>query len=92
MDQTTINLAPQESLVPLGSLSQFAEHVIPEFAAGGCPESRKPTTTSFGAWFPTFRGTLSGSRLASRFARLGRDDALRHSTSKGKALFSELRA
>jgi len=33
--------------------------------------------TSFDVWFPAFAGTLSGSRLASRFAGLGRDDYLR---------------
>ena len=35
--------------------------------------------TSFGVWFPAFAGTLSGSRLASAAAGLGRDDELRHS-------------
>ena len=39
--------------------------------------------TSFGVWFPAFAGTLTGSRLASRFARLGRDEDLRHSLLRG---------
>jgi hypothetical protein len=30
----------------------------------------------FGTWFPAFAGTLSGSRLASAAAGLGRDDEL----------------
>jgi hypothetical protein len=29
-EQTTINLAPQESLLPLGTMSQFAAPVIPD--------------------------------------------------------------
>jgi len=41
-------------------------------------ESSKGSTTSSGVWCLAFAGTLSGSRLASRFAGLGRDDRLRH--------------
>jgi hypothetical protein len=87
--KTTTYLAPQESLLPLDTMSQFAAPVIPEFAAGGCPESRKPTMTSFGVWFPAFPGTLSGSRLASAGGGLGRDDVLLLSTSKGKDFSAE---
>jgi hypothetical protein len=33
IQKTAINLAPQESLLPLETLSQFAESVIPDEAA-----------------------------------------------------------
>jgi hypothetical protein len=57
-------------------MSQFTEPVIPDERrfAGRDPESSEGSTTSFGVWFPAFAGTLSGSRLASRFAGFGRDD------------------
>jgi hypothetical protein len=60
---------------------RFAEPVIPDEAAygGRDPESSESSMTSFGVWFPAFAGTLSGSRLASAAAGLGRDDELRHS-------------
>jgi len=40
--------------------------------------------TSFGVWFPAFAGTLSGSRLASTAAGLGRDDQLRPRLMRGR--------
>ena len=92
ISDTTINLAPQESLLPLDTMSQFAEPVIPDelrFAERE-PESSERSITSFGVWFPAFAGKLSGSRLASAVGGLGRDDVLRHSTSKGKELPAEL--
>ncbi len=33
IQETPINLAPQESLLPLETMSQFAERVIPDEAA-----------------------------------------------------------
>ncbi len=74
-----MSLPPQESLLPFETMSQFTEPVIPESVAGGYPESSKSSMTPLAVWFPAFAGTLSGSRLASRFAGLGRDDELRPS-------------
>ena len=73
-----MHLTPQQSLLPLETMSQFAEPVIPDESAKGRrdPESSESSMTSFDVWFPAFAGTLSGSRLASRFAGLGRDDDL----------------
>jgi len=62
-------------------MSQFAEPVIPDelrFAEQD-PESSEISMTSFDVWFHAFAGTLSGSRLASHVAGVGRDDELRHS-------------
>ena len=70
-------------------MSQFAEPVIPDelrFAEQD-PESSECSMTSFDVWFPAFAGTLSGSRLASRFTGLGRDDELQHSLLSGSPLF-----
>ena len=71
-----MHLTPQKSPLPLETMSQFAEPVIPDESAKGGrdPESSESSMTSFGVWFPAFAGTLSGSRLASRFTGLGRDD------------------
>ena len=50
---------------------------------GRDPESSGSSMTSFAFWVPGFAGTLSGSRLASRFAGLGRDDELLLQATKG---------
>ena len=94
-----MHLTPQKSPLPLETMSQFAEPVIPdESTQGGRDpwfdrlttlsevegESSEISMTSFDVWFPAFAGTLSGSRLAFRFAGLGRDDELRHSLLRGE--------
>jgi hypothetical protein len=76
-----MHLTPQKSPLPLETMSQFTEPVIPDERrfAGRDPESSESSITSFDIWFPAFAGTLSGSRLASAAGGLGRDDELRHS-------------
>ncbi len=83
-----MHLTPRKSPLPLETMSQFAEPVIPDESASGGrdPESSESSMTSFGVWFPAFAGTLSGSRLASRFAGLGRDDESRHSLLRGEGV------
>jgi len=63
--RTTINLTPQKPVLPLETMSQFAEPVIPD-------EIRNPVQVQYNQ-------TFSGSRLASAAAGLGRDDELPHS-------------
>ena len=80
-------------------MSQFAEPVIPDelrFAEQDPwfdrlttlskveGESSEISMTSFDVWFHAFAGTLSGSRLASHVAGVGRDDELRHSPLREK--------
>jgi len=48
-------------------VSQFAEAVIPDESAYGPPAAGSPDRLEYGLILP-------GSRLASRFASLGRDD------------------
>ena len=48
ISRTPINLAPQESLLPLKTMSRFAEPVIPEVAQSACGgESRKKAATGY---------------------------------------------
>ena len=62
-------------------ISRISKIVMPDESAcdGWDPVSSESSMTSFGVWFPAFTGTLSGSRLASAAAGLGRDDELRYS-------------
>ena len=65
---TPIKLAPQESDLPLATMSHLEESVIPDESdlAG---EIRNPVKAQYNE-------ILSGSRLASRVSGLGRDDKL----------------
>ncbi len=85
-----MHLTPRKPPLPLETMSQFTEPVIPDERrfAGRDPESSENSIKSFGAWFPAFAGTLSGSRLASAAGGLGRDDALRHSLLGGEGTCS----
>ncbi len=85
-----MHLTPRKPPLPLETMSQFTEPVIPDERrfAGRDPESSENSITSFGVWFPAFAGTLSGSRLASAAGGLGRDDELRHSLLGGEGTYS----
>ncbi len=85
-----MHLTPRKPPLPLETMSQFTEPVIPDERrfAGRDPESSENSIKSFGAWFPAFAGTLSGSRLASAVGGLGRADAWRHSRLGGEGTFS----
>jgi len=51
-----MHLTPQQSLLPLETMSQFAEPVIPDESAKGRrdPESSESSMTSFDVWFPAY--------------------------------------
>jgi hypothetical protein len=85
-----MHLTPRKPPLPLETMSQFTEPVIPDERrfAGRDPESSENSITSFDVWFPAFAGTLSGSRLASAAGGLGRDDELRHSLLGGEGTCS----
>jgi hypothetical protein len=62
--------------LPLPTMTQFAEPVIPDESAL-VDEIRKPVRIQYNQ-------IISRSRLASRFAGLGRDDESRNSLLKGE--------
>ena len=63
---TPMYLTPQKSLVPSETMSHSTEPVIPDESACA-DEIRNPAKVQYHL-------VLSGSRLASRLAGLGRDD------------------
>jgi hypothetical protein len=90
ISKTPIHSAPQKSPLPLETMSQFAEPVIPDERrlAGRDPWFDMFTTLSVVEGNPAkiqYNRILSGSRPASRFARLGRDDDLRNSLLYGNS-------